>query len=1178
MAPTSATKMWFGGEWSKGKSCPLNVCCSDFGYCGTTKEFCGNKTVKHETCSKDSYMSRVVGYYEGWATRRPCHDFWPEQIPLGVYSHINFAFATIDPDTYKVTPSDKRDVDLYKRLTSLKKFDKDLKVMIAIGGWTFNDPGPTATVFSDLAASEEKQNKFIASLVSFMSTHDFDGIDLDWEYPEAEDRNGKTEDFKNFPRFMSRLKAELNKTPGRSELSITLPASYWYLQHFDLKALAKHVSFFNIMTYDMHGTWDQGNKWTGAFLNGHTNLTEIKSSLELLWRNDVEGDQVVMGLAFYGRSYTTQGCVEPGCVYASGGLPGPCSKEAGILLNNEIMDIINKKNLTPKLYKDATVKVVTWDDQWVSIDDRETLTLKANFAREQCLSGLMVWAISHDTPTADFSQDLAMISNRQVLMQRAHVDSDIITERTNHKQCRWSNCGKPCPGGWKMVERTDKWKRGNPEYMMDATHCNGLGIRSWCCPPDAKLPTCGWYEFNDGNCKSGCPSGMTEIGSTTNGCKDKYPPQYQSACCTVEDDSDKELSSMALYNNCEWGKFPECGDGKCSGSKSTLLGESGQGSGDMSCYSGDVWGKHWPRHHHSLRKYCCDAESKSKRFENCKWRNDVGLMTVSQMCVSGCPDTQIRVAMDGYNEGCYHSGARAYCCDAVSYTETTRISDDLQDFKDALIDWTTNVECVKNTPGLSSTNSVRVREDRCEIIASKLLVFQLTAIFTGYISGQTKHWDRLCTIWNDSVGGMFENLNTDTMLPSLFSNRTYPDFYRDGYEGTANKIYNFPDAYNRLFGEKPPSQTCAQDLCNYGDGLCDATDDEDSLSRRDLEWQQKHHPFGHLQTRAKAAKKSIICKTVDGVIKTIEYTRFAYPGPSDWLQEGVQKPSAVKQKMIEEAVDLDDAEDCGNCDVRQREATKSELKPDTGKPQMNTDHPNEIKLIPKFMLWAILPGNCDIDCEFLVNFFTQNVIPKTAPKTPHNNQVLQKPIDRIMEQIGSKTNSDVFRLMLSSLNKLKGDLWSFDSVDKGSLSAAAWEKMLENDDPRQALTMLRDVIAVYNYQNSPEVISRFALVYAGIREELERTSMEYFNQGGPGIDLANCWDRFFEIQKNEMVEFGRNYVVNGIQDMADRWTDYHTDKGLWVQTTLAQLRDRISDIFMQDFATDYMPGWDFTWD
>lgn len=51
-----------------------------------------------------------------------------------------------------------------KRLTDLKKADPDLKVFIAIGGWTFNDPGPTRTVFSDIARSEANQKKFIASL------------------------------------------------------------------------------------------------------------------------------------------------------------------------------------------------------------------------------------------------------------------------------------------------------------------------------------------------------------------------------------------------------------------------------------------------------------------------------------------------------------------------------------------------------------------------------------------------------------------------------------------------------------------------------------------------------------------------------------------------------------------------------------------------------------------------------------------------------------------------------------------------------------------------------------------------------------------------------------------------------------------------------------------------------
>ena len=78
------------------------------------------------------------------------------------------------------------------------------------------------------------------------------------------------------------------------------------------------------MSYDLHGTWDKGNKWTGNVLNPHTNLTEIDAALDLLWRNDVDPTKVVMGVAFYGRAFsaTSESCLEPGCTYESGGQKG----------------------------------------------------------------------------------------------------------------------------------------------------------------------------------------------------------------------------------------------------------------------------------------------------------------------------------------------------------------------------------------------------------------------------------------------------------------------------------------------------------------------------------------------------------------------------------------------------------------------------------------------------------------------------------------------------------------------------------------------------------------------------------------------------------------------------------------------------------------------------------------
>ena len=66
-------------------------------------------------------MERVVGYFEGWAKNRPCEVFWPEQIPTGLYTHINFAFGRIHPDTFILEPNAPEDTKMYERLALLKK-------------------------------------------------------------------------------------------------------------------------------------------------------------------------------------------------------------------------------------------------------------------------------------------------------------------------------------------------------------------------------------------------------------------------------------------------------------------------------------------------------------------------------------------------------------------------------------------------------------------------------------------------------------------------------------------------------------------------------------------------------------------------------------------------------------------------------------------------------------------------------------------------------------------------------------------------------------------------------------------------------------------------------------------------------------------------------------------------
>ena len=52
----------------------------------------------------------------------------PESIPWETYTHVNFAFASIDPNTFQVVPASDGDVDLYTRLTNLKTLAPGLQV------------------------------------------------------------------------------------------------------------------------------------------------------------------------------------------------------------------------------------------------------------------------------------------------------------------------------------------------------------------------------------------------------------------------------------------------------------------------------------------------------------------------------------------------------------------------------------------------------------------------------------------------------------------------------------------------------------------------------------------------------------------------------------------------------------------------------------------------------------------------------------------------------------------------------------------------------------------------------------------------------------------------------------------------------------------------------------------
>ncbi|KAE9377607.1 glycoside hydrolase family 18 protein [Stipitochalara longipes BDJ] len=541
---------------AKGEGkCPLNVCCSEFGFCGSTTEFCvwtnptdpnysgcstkygGCGSVNRPSCGGGSSVSkRNVGYYESWANTRACQSVSPEQLNLDGFTSINFAFASFDATSFEITPMDSNSASLYSRFTNLKNNKPGLQTFISVGGWSFTDPGPTQKAYTNMVSSAGNRATFIKNIMKFMSSYGFDGVDLDWEYPGADDRGGVPADTANYVALVKEMSAAFG---SKYQLTVTIPTSFWYLQHFDVANMQDSIGWFNLMAYDLHGVWDAESKFVGPYIAPHTNLTEIDLALDLLWRAGVDSSKVVMGQGWYGRSFTLQSssCNTPNgvCQFTGGAQAGPCSQSSGILDYQEISDIIQTNKLQPVHDETAGVKWITWNsNQWVSYDDADTFKQKRDFANSRCLSGLMVWAMDQVDQTANngFGGAAAAAGTQVTSDQQASANQASSNQQAS-VACYTSDCGVSCKAGTTEVAQFN----GQPGQLSTSARCAKKQYRSLCCDDKAQVGQCTWrgYRGSGLSCTSGCASGETELTTNTDqhtkkGDKDCHGG-LQSFCC-----------------------------------------------------------------------------------------------------------------------------------------------------------------------------------------------------------------------------------------------------------------------------------------------------------------------------------------------------------------------------------------------------------------------------------------------------------------------------------------------------------------------------------------------------------------------------------------------------------------------------------------------------------------------
>ncbi|MGW9437402.1 glycosyl hydrolase family 18 protein [Streptomyces sp. NPDC055607] len=280
----------------------------------------------------------------------------------------------------------------FNQLRKLKKAYPHIKVLWSFGGWTWSGG------FGQAAQNPAAFAQSCYDLVEDPRWADvFDGIDLDWEYPNACGLTCDTSGPAAFKNLMQAVRAKFGSTNLVTAAVTADASSGGKIDAADYGGAAPYYDWLNVMTYDFFGAWDaKGPTAPHSPLTSYAGIPQAGfNSAEAIAKFKAKGvpaKKLLLGIGFYGRGWTGVTQSAPGGT-ATGAAPG--TYEAGI------EDYKVLKNTCPSTGTIAGTAYAHCGTNWWSYDTPATVTSKMSWAKGQGLGGAFFWEFSGDTTNGE---------------------------------------------------------------------------------------------------------------------------------------------------------------------------------------------------------------------------------------------------------------------------------------------------------------------------------------------------------------------------------------------------------------------------------------------------------------------------------------------------------------------------------------------------------------------------------------------------------------------------------------------------------------------------------------------------------------------------------------------------------------------------------------------------------